>query len=327
MKTLLLILVLSPLLSTAHPGVGIVKDSKGNIYYTDLHQVWKITNGNKTIVVPNVHTHELYIDQDDNLYGEGGDYDATTKTFYHYLWIYRSDGILDTIVNRKEAYVVQDFSLARDTNGNEYYIKKFLHQPDTSHVYIRTRQGNERIFATGNFKDVNWLHPQDDGTLLYVSKNSIFRIEASGHVQLIKENIGNAKPSFEFSGNRVTIWGVWQDKMKNTYAAVLSDQAVKKIDRNGTVTIAFKSQGNWAPLHGLFDNNNTLWVLESSDKNDVRVIHAIDLPIDAIKKKPDSVTFIILSIVIVGCVISFLILRILMSKKLSAISLILLMGA
>ena len=28
----------------AHPGIGIVKDSKGNIYYTDLKQVWKISS-------------------------------------------------------------------------------------------------------------------------------------------------------------------------------------------------------------------------------------------------------------------------------------------
>ncbi len=72
MKKLLFLIILFPLFGQAHPGVGIVKDSKGNIYYTDLKQVWKITKGNKTVVVPDVHTHELYVDQNDNLYGEGG---------------------------------------------------------------------------------------------------------------------------------------------------------------------------------------------------------------------------------------------------------------
>ena len=44
----------------AHPGIGIVKDSKGNIFYTDLKQVWKIDyNEKKTAVVNDVHTHEL----------------------------------------------------------------------------------------------------------------------------------------------------------------------------------------------------------------------------------------------------------------------------
>jgi hypothetical protein len=41
--------------ANAHPGVGIVMDSHGNIFYTDLKQVWKIdTHGKQTVVVPRV---------------------------------------------------------------------------------------------------------------------------------------------------------------------------------------------------------------------------------------------------------------------------------
>ncbi|HLA68420.1 MAG TPA: hypothetical protein VJN65_01860 [Bacteroidota bacterium] len=39
-------------IAAAHPGIGIVMDSKGNVYYTDLKRVWKIApNGQKTIAV------------------------------------------------------------------------------------------------------------------------------------------------------------------------------------------------------------------------------------------------------------------------------------
>ncbi len=109
-KKLVFLIILFPIIGRAHPGVGIVKDSKGNIYYTDLKQVWKITNSNKTVVVPNVHTHELYVDQNDNLYGEGGYYDNKAIKFYHYLWVYRPAGQIDTVLRMKEAYVHQDFS-------------------------------------------------------------------------------------------------------------------------------------------------------------------------------------------------------------------------
>jgi hypothetical protein len=255
-----------------HPGVGIVKDSKGNIYYTDLKQVWKITNGNKTVVVPNVHTHELYVDKNDNLYGEGGYYDDQAVKFYHYLWVYRPNGQIDTVVGMKEAYVHQDFSLARDKNGNEYYIKRFLvPHTDTTHIYRKSPEEIETIFASGNFKRVNWLHPQDDGNLLYVANNAIYKVDSLGHIRLVKEPISNSRPSFKFSGDNITIWGVWQDNAKNIYAAVFSDQTVKKIDTNGNMTDIYKSSGNWTPLSGVFDNDNNLWVLESSDKNDVRV--------------------------------------------------------
>ncbi|HVG42645.1 MAG TPA: hypothetical protein VM888_13630, partial [Chitinophagaceae bacterium] len=163
MKKLVFIILLIPFIVRAHPGVGIVKDSKGTIYYTDLKQVWKIIKGNKIIAVPNVHTHELWVDKNDDLYGEGGYYDDKTKKFYHYLWVYRSSGQIDTVVGMKEAYVHQDFSLARDKSGNEYYIKQFIRNPDTTHIYRKTPEGKESILANGNFKGVVWLHPQEDG--------------------------------------------------------------------------------------------------------------------------------------------------------------------
>ena len=48
-----LVLMLAGAAAQAHPGVGIVKDSHGNLFYTDTKQVWKITkDGNKSVAVP-----------------------------------------------------------------------------------------------------------------------------------------------------------------------------------------------------------------------------------------------------------------------------------
>src|SRR5688572_23144493 len=69
MKAALLFLISATML--AHPGVGIVMDSRGNVFYTDLSHVWKIApDGAKTIAVRGVHTHELALDSADNLFGE-----------------------------------------------------------------------------------------------------------------------------------------------------------------------------------------------------------------------------------------------------------------
>src|SRR5262245_59205077 len=72
----------------AHPGVGIVINSKGTVFYTDLVQVWRIaTDGNRSVAVPNVHTHELYIDAHDNLYGEHLWYEGpSTNRWGHRVW-------------------------------------------------------------------------------------------------------------------------------------------------------------------------------------------------------------------------------------------------
>ncbi|HSB94741.1 MAG TPA: hypothetical protein VLC28_16570, partial [Flavitalea sp.] len=237
----------------AHPGIGIVKDSKDNIYYTDLLQVWKITNGTKSVIVPNVHTHELYVDKDDNLFGEGLYYEARANKFYHYLWVYHPNGTIDTVVGIKQAYVDQDFSLTRDNNGNEYYVKKYGISIDTTHLYRRSVAGKETIVGTGNFAQVKWFHVLNNRDILYVQDNSILRIDSTGKTSLIKAGIGNKKLSFGFPGI-ITTWGLWTDNEQNIYAAVFSDQAVKKIDPNGSMTIVYESTGNWTPIHGIFDN-------------------------------------------------------------------------
>jgi len=310
MIKLFFLLLFLPFIGQAHPGIGIVKDSKGNIYYTDLHHVWKIANGTRTLSVPNVHTHELYIDSNDNLYGEGGEYDEKANKFYHYLWVYHPNGKVDTVIGMKQAYIQQDFSLSRDIQGNEYYIKQFLTRPDTSHIYKNSPDGRESIFASGKFRAVKWLHPQDNGSLLYVSNNAIYRVDARGNIELVKDSIGNTSPSFKFSGNNITIWGVWEDKAQNIYVAVFSDQTVKKIDKNGILSNYYKSKGNWAPLHGVFDNDNRLWILEGSDKNEVRVMLAganHNTIID--RQNSNSRTYLIAGMLVIGVLILYLTFR------------------
>lgn len=308
-KLYCLLMLLMPLYGFTHPGVGIVKDSKGNIFFTDLHQVWKITNGRKTVVVPDVHTHELYIDQYDNLYGEGGYYDDKTVKFYHYLWMLRPNGRIDTVLGMKEAYVSQDFSLARDKKNNEFYIKRFLKpHTDTNHIYRKTPDGKEKIFATGNFKNVNWLHPQDDGSLLYASGNSIFRVDSLGNITTVSNQTNNSN-----SGNDVLIWGIWQDNAKNVYAAVFSEKSIKRIDLNGSISTVYTSNGNWAPLHGIFDNKNKLWVLEGSDKNDVQVITANI--VDANIVNPDTASLRIQPYIITGCIIVGIVILYMTNRK------------
>ena len=150
------------------------------------------------------------------------------------------------------------------------------------------------------------MHPQDNGTLLYVTKNALYKVDTLGNIRLVKEKIANTKPSFKFSGNSVTIWGVWQDNAKNIYVAVFSDQSVKKIDANGSMTDVYKSKGDWAPLHGVFDKNNKLWILESSDKNEIRTKLAEATPVIASKTNSNWLAYIIISSVVLGVVLFFL---------------------
>lgn len=302
MKKLWLLLLLFPVVTAAHPGIGIVKDSKGNIYYTDLEQVWKIRHSNRTIAVPGVHTHELYMNRNDHLYGEHLSYAGEgSNKYYHYLWMLQPDGTLDTLLGPVQAYVGTNYSLARDREGNEYYIK----QTDSSRIFKKVFAKKEVVFAEGNFGGVTWLHPQKNGSVLLIQKNTVYRIDSGGRQTIIAKSIAGQNPTFKFAASNRMAWGVWQDDAENVYVAVFSDQVIKKIDPQGTVTAIYKSAGNWTPLHGVFDNNNQLWILESSDKNEVRAVlaNSFGQPIKQEKLfefSPVAVSFTIVLAVILG---------------------------
>lgn len=60
--------ILSPVAAAAHPAVGIVVDSQGAVFYSDTEHVWRIDpRGRRTVAVPAVHTHERWLDGEDNL--------------------------------------------------------------------------------------------------------------------------------------------------------------------------------------------------------------------------------------------------------------------
>ena len=271
MKRFFLLILLLPVTLWAHPGIAIVADSKGNIYYSDLQQVYRISDGKKTVAVPNVHTHELYIDAADNLYGEHQS-NTSDDRFFHYLWVLHPDGRLDTVISQRAAFEQIDFSLARDRQGNEYYTKQFIRQRDTAHIYKKAPGGQETVLARGNFKGVSWLHPQNDGSLLFARGNEVYRMTADGAARVLATNIAAANSSFSDWKMGPILYGLWQDSLKNVYVAVFSDQVVKKIAADGTVSERYHSPGRWTPIQGVFDGSGQLWVMETNDKNETRVV-------------------------------------------------------
>ena len=124
----LVLLFLSFFPLSAHPGIGIVRDSKGNVFFTDLKHVWKLTpGGTKSIAVHDVHTHELWIDTDDNLYGEHLWYegDATGK-WGHRVWKLAPNGTLTDIIPSRRGFRddYRDFFFVRDKYGAMYWADR-----------------------------------------------------------------------------------------------------------------------------------------------------------------------------------------------------------
>src|SRR5215213_4365994 len=124
MKTRALLVAFTLLIAAAalaHPPVSVIIDAQGNAYYSDLEQVWKVApNGTKSVAVPHVHTHELYLDPQGNLYGEQVWYEGEViNKWGHYLWRRSADGRVVKVIPNREGFP-HDYSFARDAAGNMY---------------------------------------------------------------------------------------------------------------------------------------------------------------------------------------------------------------
>ena len=221
--------------ATAHPGIGIVKDSKGFIYYTDLVNVYRIdpATEKKTIVVRGLHTHELYIDKNDNLFGEHLWFvDNGINQFDHFQWRLNTKGKLDTIYGPSQAYIANDYSLCRDAKGNEYRVQAL----QMDRILKKKPTGESITIAEGDYKDVIWLQATADGNVYFTQKNNLYRINQQDAVSLVASAIAN-DPG---------LYGIWTDNAVNIYVALLADRMIKKITPAGKMeNILFKQEGNW----------------------------------------------------------------------------------
>jgi hypothetical protein len=238
----------------AHPSVSVVIDSKGNIYYSDLKQVWRVAPGGATsVVVPNVHAHELYLDSHDNLYGEHLWYEGdATKKFDHYFWRRSPEGKIDRIVAAHETFQNErDPSLVRDRAGNEYWAD-------------RTRKAimkGSTVLAPGPFRDIRWLMATPEGTVYFVDALDLVRVTPDGRASVIARGL-STENMFDNSGVHNQIMGLWTDRAGNVYAADSKDNVVKRVTPGGAVSVVAKSHWPWEVSGGAFAPNGDLWLLE-----------------------------------------------------------------
>jgi hypothetical protein len=253
---------------TAHPGIGIVKDSKGNIYYTDLANVWKISiDGSKSAVVKNVHSHELYIDEYDNLYGEHLWYNGESKdTWGYYVWCLKNTGELVKEINPTEGFR-SNYSFARDSTGNMYWVERFT----TSRIMKKTKSGEIIKLTEGKFGFIGWLTCTKNGALYFTENNKLHRLSPDGKLETLANNIGSKSTDFSMMGRNYDSYGIWTDVGDNVYLAMIDSKKVIRVGADGITQTILISNSLWTVCSGIFDNNGDMWVLENSLSNEVRV--------------------------------------------------------
>ena len=265
----LTVFLLLSLTAGAHPGVGMVMDSRGNVYYTDLKHVWKIApDGTKSIAVPNVHTHELCLDAHDNLYGEHLWYEGdATKKWGHRVWRLSPDGTLADVIPAREGFL-QNYSFVRDRAGNMYWADRRRRTVIRKHA----PDGRTSDVAPGaDFRDVRWMISSPEGVLYLIDDDHLRRISPDGSVSILARNLKERRLGQFFVNDQHTLMGLWLDGQGNVLVAVYGAGLVKKVSADGRVTVVARSPFPWSPTGGLVAPDGDLWLLEYSLTNAARV--------------------------------------------------------
>jgi hypothetical protein len=252
MRRLLLaaLLLLFAASARAHPAVSVVFDSHGNVYFSDLKQVWRLMPGGaQSVVVPNVHTHELYMDAQDNLYGENLRYDD--PRFLHYFWRRTPDGRVERIVPEHETFKGEvDPSFVRDRAGNQYWAQR----PNGPIMK------NSAVLARGNFRDIRFMTATPDGTVYFIDTFDLMRVTPDGRLSTVARGLTTEDLIPPRAHNQ--IMGLWTDRAGNVYVADVKDKVVKRVTPAGAVSVVTRSKLTWDLSGGGFAPNGDLWVLE-----------------------------------------------------------------
>mgnify|MGYP001029975046 CR=1 FL=1 len=248
----------------AHPSVSIIMDSKGNVYYSDLRQVWKInTQGKKEVIVRNVHTHELFFDKDDNLYGEHLWYENETNTWKHYVWRLTVDNKLEKIIPDTKGFQ-KDFSFVQDRNGNMYLPDDL---EDCQKIIKKQSNGVQTKLGDKCLTKIKWMTCTPDGVVYVIDNNDLKKIDKQGHISLVVDKLSEKKQD----GSTSYLSGPNVDANGNVYISDYDAQQVKKISVDKTITVFAKTNLPWSPTGSLVAPNGDFWILECSPTNEVRV--------------------------------------------------------
>lgn len=272
---LTLLLLLIPVLpADAHPPVSVVIDSQGNVFYSDLTQVWRIdARGKKTVAVPNVHTHKLWIGPGDVLYGE--DVTNVGDDYRHRVWKRMPDGALSHAIDWREGHPVDfdDYGFEFDAAGHMYVLLHAERRIDVFSNPFSKNQARLRSISLEAFDGfIHWHTVHPDGTVFVTVGDALVRMlpgETRG--QILAQDLIVRTPAFDFLHDRHALMGMWTDAEQNVYVSAYAGQQAKRVARDGRVTTAFTQSGKWSIAGGTIDGQGRTWLLEFSNNNEARI--------------------------------------------------------
>lgn len=254
--------------AAAHPSVSVVIDVYGNIYYSDLSQVWMISpDGNKKVVVENVHTHELWLSVEGDLYGE--DVRSQGDNYRHRVWVKSPDGKVRNVIGWREGFPDEysDYSFVRDKRGHQYVL-------DRPNKQVKFFEDEEliRAHSLSEFKGTPRWHAISPEGKVYVSfEGYIVEISDEG-AQVFASSLIERTSEFDWVGDHHALLGMWFNSQNELHLAMFSGQKVIKVLSDVTTEIIYEADGDWSVTGGAYTKEGELILLQFSNSNNVRVL-------------------------------------------------------
>src|SRR5687767_14999861 len=229
MRKLLLLLLILPLPAFAHPQWGIVTHAAGDVYFSDLINVWRIDHRSGAVTLAHRGTEDVHIHE-----------------------------ISPDPVRGFAAGPPHGYSVVLDNHRKEEtFIRK------KGRVFVGGGYG----FADGTgtrarFRNIIGMAAGPDGDLYVVDENAVRRITPAGVVTTIARNLAAPDPQtrepFSFGG----LFGLAVTPSRIVYAADLRNRRVLRIAPSGAVSVALRAEPPWTPTGVAVARNGDIYVME-----------------------------------------------------------------
>jgi sugar lactone lactonase YvrE len=119
---------------------------------------------------------------------------------------------------------------------------------------------------------IHWMTRGKTGDLFVSIGSDVYRVPGATEKPIrMASDLVQTSDQFSFARGRHATMGMWTDAAGNVFVTVFAGQRVKRISPDGAVTTVYRSPVNWSPTGGLVAPDGSLWILEYSTSNQVRV--------------------------------------------------------
>jgi sugar lactone lactonase YvrE len=270
---------LLPANARAHPATGIVVDRAGNVYFSDLETIWKLsTDGTLTVFREGQrgrHIHELGIDDHDNIYGADVSYNPATKGWPSNVWNMTPDGKLTYLLETTEN-APRGMSIWRDRDGNMFWVEQNNHTKTQTLLLKRTPAGVVTTLAgssyghadgkgtSAKFSSVGGVAFGPDGSIYLSDGASVRRVAMDGTVTTVGSGLDFRDPADQrrfLTGSSGSLTGLSVAADGAVYVADSGNRRLFKISRDGKAEVILRTEPPFFP-NGVAVVNGNVYVLE-----------------------------------------------------------------